>query len=93
MAKKFKIKKGDKVAVTTGRDKGKTGEVVRVLRKDDRVLVQGVNLVKRHTAAEPGLGGWHYRKGSADPHLQRGPYRSEVEVADPCRPAGRKGRP
>jgi large subunit ribosomal protein L24 len=49
MAKKFKIKKGDQVVVTTGREKGKTGEVVRVLRADDRVLVQGVNLVKRHT--------------------------------------------
>jgi large subunit ribosomal protein L24 len=57
MAKKFKIKKGDKVVVTTGRDKGKEGEVLRVLREDDRVLVQGVNLVKRHTApsqASPG---------------------------------------
>lgn len=50
MAKKFKIKKGDKVVVTTGRDKGKEGEVLRVLREDDRVLVQGVNMVKRHTA-------------------------------------------
>ncbi len=57
MAKKFKIKKGDKVVVTTGREKGKQGEVLRVLREDDRVLVQGVNMVKRHTAptqASPG---------------------------------------
>lgn len=50
MATKFKIKKGDKVVVTTGRDKGKQGEVLRVLRDEDRVLVQGVNMVKRHTA-------------------------------------------
>jgi large subunit ribosomal protein L24 len=50
MATKFKIKKGDKVIVTTGRDKGKQGEVLRVLRADERVLVQGVNMVKRHTA-------------------------------------------
>jgi len=50
MATKFKIKKGDKVVVTTGRDKGKQGEVLRVLREEDRVLVQGVNMVKRHTA-------------------------------------------
>ncbi|MEQ9609354.1 MAG: 50S ribosomal protein L24 [Kiloniellaceae bacterium] len=50
MATKFKIKKGDKVVVTTGRDKGKQGEVLRVLREDERVLVQGVNMVKRHTA-------------------------------------------
>lgn len=43
-----KIKKGDKVIVLTGRDKGKTGEVVRVLPKDDKVVVSGVNTVKRH---------------------------------------------
>jgi large subunit ribosomal protein L24 len=49
MADKFKIKKGDKVVVRTGRDKGKEGEVLRVLRDEDRVLVQGVNMVKRHT--------------------------------------------
>ena len=49
MAQKFKIKKGDRVVVTTGKERGKTGEVVRVLREDSRVLVQGVNMVKRHT--------------------------------------------
>ena len=49
MATNFKIKKGDKVVVTTGRDKGKQGEVLRVLRAEERVLVQGVNMVKRHT--------------------------------------------
>lgn len=49
MAKKFKIRRGDRVVVTTGRDKGKQGEVVTVLRAADRVVVQGVNMVKRHT--------------------------------------------
>ena len=48
MARKFKIRKGDKVVAITGKDKGKTGEVLRVLRKQERVLVQGMNLVKRH---------------------------------------------
>ncbi len=48
MATKLKIKKGDRVVVITGRDKGKTGEVTRVLPKDSRVVVQGVNIVKRH---------------------------------------------
>jgi len=48
MATKFKVRKGDKVTVTTGRDKGKVGEVVRVMRKESRVVVQGVNMVKRH---------------------------------------------
>jgi large subunit ribosomal protein L24 len=43
-----KIKKGDKVIVLTGRDKGRTGEVVQVMPKETRALVRGVNLVKRH---------------------------------------------
>jgi large subunit ribosomal protein L24 len=43
-----KIKKGDRVIVTTGRDKGKKGEVLRVYPKEDRALVSGVNIVKRH---------------------------------------------
>ena len=49
MAQKFKIKKGDRVVVTTGRERGKTGDVLRVLRSEQRVLVQGVNMVQRHT--------------------------------------------
>ena len=57
MARKFKIKKGDRVIATAGKDKGKTGEVLRVLRAEDRVLVQGVNMVRRHqrpTQTSPG---------------------------------------
>lgn len=45
---KMKIKKGDKVVVLTGRDKGVEGEVLRVLTENRRVLVQGVNVVKKH---------------------------------------------
>tara|TARA_B110000444_G_scaffold210682_1_gene206169 strand:- start:126 stop:440 length:315 start_codon:yes stop_codon:yes gene_type:complete len=44
-----RIRKGDQVAVLAGRDKGKRGEVLNVMPKDDRVIVQGVNMVKRHT--------------------------------------------
>jgi large subunit ribosomal protein L24 len=44
-----KIRKGDKVIVLTGRDKGKTGEVTSVNPTDRRAIVAGVNLVKRHT--------------------------------------------
>ena len=44
-----KIRKGDKVVVLPGRDKGKTGEVTRVMPTDRRAVVAGVNLVKRHT--------------------------------------------
>ena len=43
-----KIKKGDKVVVTTGRDQGKRGEVLKSLPGENRVIVQGVNIVKRH---------------------------------------------
>jgi large subunit ribosomal protein L24 len=43
-----KIKKGDKVIVLAGRDKGRTGEVIEVRPSDDRALVRGVNMVKRH---------------------------------------------
>ena len=43
-----KIKKGDKVVVLTGRDKGRTGEVIEVRPKEDRVVVRGIHMVKRH---------------------------------------------
>jgi large subunit ribosomal protein L24 len=46
---KMKIKKGDKVIVISGDDKGKTGEVLKAPPKEGKVVVQGVNLVKRHT--------------------------------------------
>jgi large subunit ribosomal protein L24 len=52
-----KIKKGDKVVVLAGRDKGRTGEVIQVMPRDDRALVRGVNMVKRHqrqTATQEG---------------------------------------
>ncbi len=51
----LKIKKGDQVIVLSGRDKGKRGEVVRVMPKDNRALVRGVNMVRKHqkqTAAQ-----------------------------------------
>ena len=44
-----KIKKGDRVVVLTGKDKGKTGNVTRVWPKECRVLVEGINIVQRHT--------------------------------------------
>jgi len=46
---KFKIKKGDEVIVLTGKDKGKKGEIIKMIPSDSRAIVQGVNLVKRHT--------------------------------------------
>jgi large subunit ribosomal protein L24 len=51
---KLKIKKGDNVVVISGRDKGKIGEVLRVLPAASRVVVQGVNVAKRHTRPRMG---------------------------------------
>ncbi|MEM6811599.1 MAG: 50S ribosomal protein L24 [Pseudomonadota bacterium] len=47
-APKLKIKKGDTVVVNTGKDKGKKGEVLKVMPEKARVIVQGVNVVKKH---------------------------------------------
>jgi large subunit ribosomal protein L24 len=57
MAAKLKIKKGDKVVVITGRDKGRQGEVIRVIPAENRAVVRGVNVAKRHqkqSAAQEG---------------------------------------
>ncbi len=45
---KMKIKKGDQVIVRSGDDKGKTGEVIKAMPKEGKVVVQGVNMIKRH---------------------------------------------
>ena len=76
MAKKFKLKKGDDVIVVSGRDKGKTGSILRVLRADDRVLVDGVNMVKRHTRPSQTQPGGIIEK-EAPIHI------SNVALADP----------
>lgn len=76
MAQKLKIKKGDNVVVTTGRDAGKKGSVLKVLPSENRVIVQGVNVVKRHTKASmAGPGGIQEKELSI--HV------SNVAVADP----------
>jgi len=57
MPGKFKIKKGDRVIVLTGKDKGKAGNVLRMLPKEERAVVQGINLARRHqkqTASQQG---------------------------------------
>lgn len=71
-----KIKKGDKVVVLTGRDKGKTGEVVKVLPSESRVVVSGVNTVKRHQRATQTSAGGIEEKDAAI-HV------SNVALADP----------
>ncbi len=56
MTKSFKIKKGDQVLVIAGKDRGKKGKVLRVDRRASRVVVEHVNMLKRHTKANPGKG-------------------------------------
>ena len=71
-----KIKKGDKVVVLSGKDKGRTGTVSKVMPKDNRVIVGGVNMVQRHT-----------RPTQADPqggikHKEASLHLSNVAVVD-----------
>ena len=57
MPVKLKIKKGDRVVVRTGRDKGKAGQVLNVLPAENRAIVQGVNVVRRHQKQTPSQDG------------------------------------
>lgn len=71
-----KIKKGDKVVVLAGKDKGKTGEVLTVLPKENRVVVQGINLVKRHNRPSAmSAGGIETKEASI--------HYSNIALADP----------
>ena len=71
-----KIKKGDTVVVLAGRDKGRSGEVLQVMPKDERAVVRGINLVKRHTRQTAQQEGGIVSKESTI-HL------SNLAVADP----------
>ena len=71
-----KIKKGDNVVVLTGRDRGRTGEVLQIMPKESRALVRGVNVVTRHQKQTAGEQGGLVRK--------EGPiHLSNVALADP----------
>ena len=72
-----KIKKGDRVVVLTGKDKGKTGQVLKVFPKEQRVLVQGLNMVQRHTRPSQGDPQGGIKNKEAPLHV------SKVAVADP----------
>ena len=72
-----KIKKGDRVVVLTGKDKGRQGQVLRVTPKDSRVLVAGVNMVKRHTRPTQGDPQGGIKNKEASLHI------SHVALLDP----------
>jgi len=71
-----KIKKGDKVVVITGKDRGKTGEVLLVMPEENRLVVRGINQVKRHTRPSMMTQGGIVTKESPI-------HRSNVALADP----------
>lgn len=73
---KMKLKKGDQVVVITGKDKGKTGEITRVIPDESRVVVAGINMVTKHTKpTQLSTGG--LQKVEAPIHV------SNVALADP----------
>ena len=61
-----KIKKGDRVILLTGKDKGRTGNVTKVMPKDSRVVISGLNMVQRHTRPSQGdpQGGIKHKEAS-----------------------------
>jgi large subunit ribosomal protein L24 len=92
MPAKLKIKKGDTVAVLTGKDAGKRGTVTRVLPAEGRVLVEKVNMVKRHTKPRPAP-----RSSGAQQMLPGGVFEQEAplrasNVALVCPACGRPTR-
>ena len=72
-----KIKKGDRVIVTAGRDKGKRGEVRQVMPEDGRAIVAGVNLVRRHTRQTRANRRRDHHQGIDDPSVEPGDSRSQ----------------
>ena len=75
--KKFHIKKGDTVFVNAGNDKGKTGKVLEVLRDKDRVIVEGINMVSKHTKPNAKAPQGGIIKQEAGIHI------SNVQLVDP----------
>ncbi len=65
MAAKLKIKKGDRVIVTAGQDKGKIGDVLKIHTKENRAVVQGINMIKRHQRPTQASGGGIVEKEAA----------------------------
>ncbi len=73
---KLKVKKGDKVVVLTGKNKGSKGEILKVIRETNRVIVQNVNMITRHNKpSQTSAGGIEKREASI--HI------SNVALADP----------
>ncbi len=85
--KKFRVKKGDTVYVNAGNDKGKTGKILEVIKEKDRVIVEGINMVSKHTKpnAKQPQGG--IIKREAGIHI------SNVQLLDPAKSTASKPVP
>ena len=80
---KMKIRKGDHVVVITGKDKGKKGEVLKVIPSENRAIVKGVAIIRRHQKQTAVAGRRHHRQGGRHPYFQsraRGPERREADA-------------
>ena len=77
--KKVYIKKGDTVYVNAGNDKGKTGKVLEVIRPKDRVIVEGINMVSKHTKPNPKNPQGGIVKQEAGIHI------SNLQLVDPAK--------
>ena len=96
MATKMKIKKGDLVQILAGKDRGKQGRVIEARPRDGRVIVENLNVVKRHTQPRPirdstRMGGTQivarrdHREGRAARRLERDARLPDLQPADPRR--------
>lgn len=81
--KKFRVKKGDTVYVNAGNDKGKTGKILEVIKDKDRVVVEGVNIVSRHTKPSAKFPQGGIIKREAGIHV------SNVQLLDPSSTASK----
>lgn len=77
--KKFRIKKGDTVYVNAGNDKGKTGKVLEMITSKDRAIVEGVNMVSKHTKPSPKHPQGGIIKQEAGIHI------SNLQLVDPAK--------
>jgi large subunit ribosomal protein L24 len=95
LGKNLHVKKGDMVMVVTGKDKSKTGKVLQIVPKKEGVLVEGLNIVKRHTRARGNESGGIVEK-EAPVHISnvmvycgkcRKPIRTRIKVLEDCKKA------
>ena len=79
-AAKLRIKKGDTVHVITGKDKGKTGEILKALPREHKIIVSGANIITKHTKDRPIM-----RPGAQQPEMRKGGRIQKEAPMDTCK--------